>query len=193
MKHYFQQEKSGQTDAVGLAWQVASALVIVSLCYTTIPAFAGACNRMAAACSFMPDVAGTQAQAHIAAAPVSLAMATTHAVTPYGGGGEISAPKFDSATGAVFPAKISPTQTGQNGNAALPTVPPSMLDRHWCIAEAFKASLDHEIQESPIKAASSNAVTQPVYTGYCQVPGSETSVKMGVPLHLLRQCRAVRT
>ena len=180
MKYHFWQEKGEQTGAAGIATQVASALVIVSLCYAAIPAFASAGNSLfATAYSFMEDDAAPAPTAHAA---VNILPVSTLASQPV---------KAGTPSSTAF-ALNAPVPASQRHDATLPAVNPSMPDRHWCIAEAFNAKLDHSAQETPLQPAS-NVVTPPVYTGYCQVPGSETSAKMGLPLRSLRQCRAVRT
>lgn len=178
MKNYFRQEQAEQTVAeglvshAGLASQVASVVVMLGLCYAAMPAFAGAGDSLlSGACSFMQDETSAQP-----AAPISVAVKPVIAIT--GTGQSITA--FNAAP-------------SQARNPGLPMVSPSMPDRHWCIAEAFNATLDHKNKELPLRPAAVN-VKRPAYTGYCQAPMSETSLKTAaVPSRSLRQCQAVRT
>lgn len=171
MKNYFRQEQAEQTGAAGLASQVASVVVMLGLCYAAMPAFAGAGDSLlSGACSFMQDETSAQPAAPIstAAKPISASSGAGHSI-------------------AAFNATPSKAR-----NPGLPMVSPSMPDRHWCIAEAFNAALDHKNQELPLRPAA--AVKRPAYTGYCQAPMSETSLKTAaVPSRSLRQCQAVRT
>ena len=172
MKNYFRQEQAEQTGAAGLASQVASVVVMLGLCYAAMPAFAGAGDSLlSSACSFIENETNPQA------APLTSVAATPRrAAVPHG---------------QVVPAFIDPST--QNRNANLPMVSPSMPDRHWCIAEAFNAALDHKHPQAPLHPAAA-VVKPPAYTDYCQAPMSETSLKTAaVPSRSLRQCQAVRT
>lgn len=172
MKNNFRKEKAVQIAAAGFASQAASAVVMLSLCYAAMPAFAGAGDSLlSSACSFVESETSAQPAALI---PVS-----------------VKSSSADARHHRAVPAISAPP--AQTEGTDLPMVSPSMPDRHWCIAEAFNAALDHKNQESPPHQAAVT-VRQPAYTGYCRVPGNETSLKTAaVPPRSHRQCRAVRT
>lgn len=177
MKNNFRQEIAEQIAAAGLASQVASVVVMLSLCYAAMPAFAGAGGSLlSSACSFVESETDAQ--------PATLIPVAVNPVAVKSSG-------TDARHHPAVPAIDAPP--AQTGGADLPMVSPSMPDRHWCIAEAFNAALDHKNRETPLHQATVT-VRQPAYISYCQVPGNETSLRTAaVPPRSHRQCRAVRT
>lgn len=163
MTNNFRQEKAEQTGAAGLASQVASVVVMLSLCYAAMPAFAGAGDTLlSGACSFLESES---------AAPADV-------LTPV-------------AAKTIAPAfKFAPVQ---DSTATLPMVSPSMPDRHWCIAEAFNAALDQKTQQVPLRAAAATIRQPVYTGYCRVPANGTSLKTAAIPSRSLRQCQAVRT
>ena len=155
MKRYFAQEIGAQaTGSAGLTTQIASALAMLGLCYLFTPGCAGAGDTsLASICTFersgpvMHQKSSTTADIDTASLPSVCQQCdapVAHAAS------SLEAKPGESGEAALLRTS-QPLAAPANPSNSLMMVSLSTADRHWCMAEAFNASLDHKQAALPLR------------------------------------------
>ncbi len=152
MKTYYQQEKNSYAiGAAGLATQIASALVMLGLCYVFTPICIGAGDTsLAQACPFERSGAALHEKFSTAANIGKTPIPSVCQQCDDGIAHEPSA--FTTTRGDhSFLRTSRPLATSSGSANGLMMVSLSTADRHWCLAEAFNTTLDRKQLDFPAR------------------------------------------
>ncbi len=145
MKNFFQlQQRARSAGVAGLATQVASALAMLGLCYVVTPL----CISSGGACSFEWSSVDmhekSPATANTGAAPIpSVCQQCDDDATRETS--SFNAPQSNPAL--PHTSRAAAASPGSSNNLMLVSL--STADRHWCMAEAFNATLEHKHIDLP--------------------------------------------